>query len=234
MTRGERLRRTRKDQGLTQTELARLSGVKQNTVSQVENDRIGLSIETWESLASVLGCSVGYLVSGEGDQKSFGHRGSAGKLSFSQWIDVPILDDSAVACAGNGIGGMAEVYAGAEDSIMLPGELLGTVSVNADRRPFIITVEGDSMEEAGILDGSQVVVNPEEEVYDGDPALVSFGRNGDWAVKWVYWQRNGAAEIRSSSLRYPPRSFSVEDIDEGLFQIIGKVVRTLGKPKRGA
>lgn len=232
MTRGERLRRARKDQGLTQTELARLSGIKQNTLSQAENDIIGLSIENWEKLSSVLGCHVGYLVAGEAHTQET--KGSSKSLSFSRWVDVPILDNSSVACAGNGVGGMAEVYADACESIMLPGELLGTVSVNADRRPFIVTVEGDSMEEAGIMDGCQVVVNPEEEIYDGDPALVSFGRNGDWAVKWVYWQRGGGVEIRSSSLRYPPRVFSDGDIQEGLFQLIGKVVRTLGKPRRGA
>ncbi len=218
---------------MTQIELAKLSGVRQNTLSQAENDIIGLSIENWEKLASVLDCSVGYLVAGE-ELPMDKTPASSKSLSFSQWIDVPILDNSSVACAGNGIGGMAEVYAEAEESIMLPGELLGTVSVNADRRPFIVTVEGDSMEDAGIMDGSQVVVNPEEEVYDGDPALVSFGRNGDWAVKWVYWHRGGEVEIRSSSLKYPPRRFSCEDVQEGLFQLIGKVVRTLGKPRRGA
>lgn len=232
MTRGERLRRARKEQGLTQTELARLSGIKQNTLSQAENDIIGLSIENWEKLASVLGRHIGYLVAGEEHPRQ--GSGSSKSLSFSRWVDVPILDNSSVACAGNGVGGMAEVYADASESMMLPGELLGTVSVNADRRPFIVTVEGDSMEEAGIMDGCQVVVNPEEEVYDGEPALVSFGRNGDWAVKWVYWQRDGGVEIRSSSLRYPPRVFSGGDIQEGLFQLIGKVVRTLGKPRRGA
>lgn len=233
MTRGERLRRARKEQGLTQTELAKLSGVKQNTLSQAENDIIGLSIESWEKLASELGCSVGYLVAGE-VHSSDRSKNPLNSLSFSRWVDVPILDNSSVACAGNGAGGMAEVYAEASDYMMLPGELLGTVSVNSDRRPFIVTVEGDSMEEAGIMDGSQVVVNPDEDVYDGDPALVSFGRNGDWAVKWVYWQRGGGVEIRSSSLRYPPRTFSIDDIQEGLFQMIGKVVRTLGKPRRGA
>lgn len=233
MSRGKRLKQARKGQGLTQTELAKISGVKQNTISQAENDKTGLSIDTWENLANALNCSPAFLISGEGEARE-GTKAPSEMLSFSQWINVPMLGKNAVACAGNGSGGMAGVYAEASSSIMLPGELLGTISINADQRPFIITIEGDSMEEAGIMDESQVVINPSEEVYDGDPALVSFGRNGDWAVKWVYWQKNGGVEIRSSSLKYPPRSFDFEDIDQGLFQIVGKVIRTLGKPRRGA
>ncbi|PIE53850.1 MAG: hypothetical protein CSA35_09065 [Dethiosulfovibrio peptidovorans] len=234
MTRGERLRRARKGQNLTQTELAQLSGVRQNTISQAENDRIGLSIDTWESLASALGCSAGFLISGEGEPPEGMLSGASSSFASGRWVDVPVLGKSMIACAGYGAGGMAEVYADADEFLRLPGEFFRTVSREPDRYPFIVTVEGDSMEEAGILDGSQVVVNPGEEVYDGDPALVSFGRNGDWAVKWVYWCRTGGVEIRSSSLKYPPRFFSDEDIEEGLFQILGKVVRTLGVPRRGA
>lgn len=92
------------------------------------------------------------------------------------------------------------------------------------------------MEEAGLPDGANVCVNPAAEVHDGDAALVKYGDNGDVAIKWVYFHRNGSIELRSSSLRYPPKIFTREDLQEEdfYFKIIGKVMLSIGKPKRGA
>lgn len=121
-----------------------------------------------------------------------------------------------------------------EGEIELPGGILGIISTQENRRPFIVTVEGDSMEDANIPDGCRIVVNPEEEVRNGDPALVCYGIHNDVAVKWVYWGKDCSVEIRSASLRYPPRTFDREEIDRGEFRIIGRVVHILLAPKRGA
>ena len=60
--------------------------------------------------------------------------------------------------------------------------------------------------------------------------------NGDVAIKWVYFHRNGSIELRSFSLRYPPKIFTREDLQEEdfYFKIVGKVMLSIGKPKRGA
>ena len=50
----------------------------------------------------------------------------------------------------------------------------------------------------------------------------------------VYWGKDCSVEIRSASLRYPPRTFDREEIDRGEFRIIGRVVHILLAPKRGA
>jgi phage repressor protein C with HTH and peptisase S24 domain len=91
-------------------------------------------------------------------------------------------------------------------------------------------VEGDSAEDADIPDGCEVVVNPEEPVRNGDSAVVRYGIDKDIAVKWVHWDSDKGVEIRSSTLRYPPKRFTKEDIENGLFFVCGRVMRTLGKP----
>ncbi|WP_274531983.1 LexA family protein [Aminobacterium colombiense] len=108
------------------------------------------------------------------------------------------------------------------------------MSVDADKHPFAVFVEGDSMEGAGIPDRSTVVVNPAEEVYDGDTALVCFGRQNEWAIKWVYFNKaDGSVEIRSAAPQYKPMVFTKEDIELGLFCIVGKVTRLTAEPRKG-
>ena len=90
------------------------------------------------------------------------------------------------------------------------------------------------MEEADIPNGCQIVVNPAEEPSDGDAVLVCYGEQENVAVKWIYSdRRTGSIEIRSASLRFPANTFSAEDIKAGLFRVVGKVMTTLGKPKKG-
>lgn len=150
------------------------------------------------------------------------------------FVRVPVLSKASTACAGFGNGGMSEIVAEAVDFMDLPQSVVGIISVDIEKRPFIVDVEGDSMMEAGISDGCRIVVNPAEEVTDGDAALVCFGLQSNVAVKWVYFNKqDGSVEMRSSSLRFPPKTFTAEDIEMGLFRIVGKIMSTLGKPKKG-
>ncbi len=90
------------------------------------------------------------------------------------------------------------------------------------------------MEGADIPDRSTLVINPAEEVYDGDAALVCFGRQSEWAIKWVYFDtKDGSVEIRSAAPQYKPMVFTKEDIELGLFCIVGKVTVYTGTPRRG-
>ena len=53
------LRQEREKKGLSQTELARLSGVKQQNISMIESgDRKNPGIETLNALAVALGCDL--------------------------------------------------------------------------------------------------------------------------------------------------------------------------------
>ena len=58
MTRGEIMRMWREKRGLTQLELAELSGVTQRTICALEHDRNNGSVTTVELLSDALGLSI--------------------------------------------------------------------------------------------------------------------------------------------------------------------------------
>lgn len=59
---GESVRIVRELQGLSQSELARLAGIAQSTISAIESDRINLGVERAKILAQVLQCHPAVLV----------------------------------------------------------------------------------------------------------------------------------------------------------------------------
>lgn len=223
----DRLREIRRKLGITQGELASLVGVSETTVWNWENGRREPRSSEINKLANVLGVSVSYLM-GEIDMD---HE-NVKKNSFQPVIEIPILDPALIACAGKG-NHIESVYAKAEKTVFLPASDVGVISVDADKRPFAVVVEGDSMEGAGIPDKSIVVVNPAEEIYDGDPVLVTFGIMHQIAIKWIFFKRNGNIELRAANPAYSPLIFTKEDIENDMIKIIGKVMYVINKPKKG-
>ncbi len=59
---GESVRIIRELQGLSQTELAKLTGIPQSTISGIENDRIQIGVERAKALARALQCHPAVLV----------------------------------------------------------------------------------------------------------------------------------------------------------------------------
>ena len=59
---GESVRIIRELQGLSQSELASLTGIPQSTISGIENDRINLGVERAKVLARALKCHPAVLV----------------------------------------------------------------------------------------------------------------------------------------------------------------------------
>ncbi|MGD8359351.1 MAG: helix-turn-helix transcriptional regulator [Lysobacterales bacterium] len=59
---GESVRIIRKLQGMSQNEVAKLSGIPQSTISAIENDRINLGVERAKTLARVSKCHPAVLV----------------------------------------------------------------------------------------------------------------------------------------------------------------------------
>lgn len=223
---GKRLKKAREAAGYSVAELAQKLHVGSNTVWRWEQDERTPSDKDKLRLAEVLSTSVSYLI---GENPEFPR--TARPFSPEEWYELPILDPSAVACAGNG-NGMHSVQFESSQKIWIPREWLGIISVDADKKPYGVHVEGDSMVEAGIPDGADVAVNPAEEVREGDAALVCFGQHGDWAVKWVHFHRDGSIELRSSSSQYPVKVFPREDVENGFLKVIGRITRVITSPKR--
>ena len=107
-----------------------------------------------------------------------------------------------------------------EDEIAVP-EPLGR---NAD---FLLRVTGDSMIEAGILDGDLVVVRKQDDARDGDVvvALVGDDETADEAtVKTFHRERDGR-------IRLQPENSALQPLYPEHVEILGKVTgvfRTLG------
>jgi transcriptional regulator with XRE-family HTH domain len=59
---GESVRIIRELQGLSQNELAELTGIPQSTISAIENDRVQLGVERAKVLARALQCHPAVLV----------------------------------------------------------------------------------------------------------------------------------------------------------------------------
>jgi transcriptional regulator with XRE-family HTH domain len=59
---GESVRIMRQLQELSQNQPANLSGIPQNTISAIENDRVNLGVERAKALAKALKCHPGVLV----------------------------------------------------------------------------------------------------------------------------------------------------------------------------
>lgn len=62
VTVGESVRIIRELQGLSQNELAELTGIPQSTISAIENDRVQLGVERTKVLARALKCHPAVLV----------------------------------------------------------------------------------------------------------------------------------------------------------------------------
>ena len=102
-----------------------------------------------------------------------------------------------------------------EDIMALPTDLVGSGPV------FMLTVKGDSMIDAGILDGDYVVVRSQPDANDGEivAALVD---EEEATVKRLH-RHNGKVVLVAENPAYEPMEF-----DQGV-RILGKVVSVLRK-----
>lgn len=100
-----------------------------------------------------------------------------------------------------------------EDVYALPTELVG------DGPIFMLRVKGDSMIEAGILDGDFVVVRRQPDALDGE--IVAALIDGEEATVKRLERKDGAVILHSENPAFEPMVFT------GGLELIGKVVTVL-------
>ena len=100
-----------------------------------------------------------------------------------------------------------------EDYVAMPQEL---TRAGAD---FVLRVKGDSMVEAGILDGDLVVVRRQETAKNGDivVALAGDDESADEATVKTFYREDGRVRLQ-------PENAALEPIYAAHVQILGKVV----------
>ncbi len=96
--------------------------------------------------------------------------------------------------------------------------ILAEEEINYDPKAFALVVKGDSMVDAGILDGDVLVVSPSTKVSDGDIAVVQIGHR-ETTVKVVYFEEDRLI-LQSANSRYKPMVLKYPEEVE----ILGKVI----------
>ena len=247
---GKRLTEAREKAGLSRKDLADKLDVGQNTIWRWEAGERQPSIEKIQAIARVLGVTTDELMTtSTPENKNALAETKPGEGANDKQIDmtedriekpanagtggtlkVPVYEDFEGVCAGQGTFNYEGII---RDELEIPLSMIGgSYSKEPGREPYIITIRGDSMVEADVPDGAQVLVNPILEANDGDTIIAEYF--DDWMIKWVYWDRSGGGELRSSSTKYPVRRFTREDVNNGNFVYKGKVCWVLNPPRRGA
>lgn len=120
---------------------------------------------------------------------------------------VPLVGDVA---AGTGVIAQEHV----EELLPLPAEFCGEGEL------FMLRVRGDSMIDAGILDGDHVVVRAQPEATNGDTVVA--GIPGEEATVKTYRRAHGKVILEPANTRLTPMEFDPDEV-----RIYGKVVTVL-------
>jgi repressor LexA len=103
-----------------------------------------------------------------------------------------------------------------EELVPVPSDLTG------DGPLFMLRVRGDSMVDAGILDGDLVVVRSQQEARDGE--VVVAGIPGEEATVKTWRRKGRKVVLEPANARLAPMEFAPDDVS-----IFGKVVSVLRK-----
>jgi repressor LexA len=122
---------------------------------------------------------------------------------------VPLVGDVA---AGTGVLAQEQV----EELVPLPADFTGEGEL------FMLRVRGDSMIDAGILDGDFVVARVQDQARDGD--VVVAGIPGEEATVKTFTRRKGRVVLEPANARLEPMEFDAAEV-----KLYGKVVTVLRK-----
>ena len=130
-------------------------------------------------------------------------KGATGETAVAELPKLPLLGQIAA-------GGPLLAEENVEDEIAVPESLRGD---------FLLRVKGDSMIEAGILDGDVVVVRRAQDARDGEivVALAGDDESADEATVKRFFRESGR-------IRLQPENSSLEPIYAPHVQVLGKVV----------
>lgn len=122
---------------------------------------------------------------------------------------VPLVGDVA---AGTGVLAQEQV----EELVPLPADFTG------DGELFMLRVRGESMIEAGILDGDFIVARVESQARNGD--VVVAGIPGEEATVKTYFRKGSTVTLQPANPTMEPMQFGPDEV-----RIFGKVVTVLRK-----
>ena len=200
MTKGERIKNLRERRGINQTALADKIDVSKQTLYKYENDIItNIPSDKIEALAEVLGTTPAYIMGW--DDTTFTNIHPVKTRSF------PVL--GTVACG-------EAIYMSEEKGLY--------VDASSDiRADFVLIAHGDSMINARIHDGDIVFVRKQEEVENGEIAVVAID---DEATLKRFYRYADMVVLRAENPTFKDMVFTTSDHKE--IRILGKAVAFQG------
>lgn len=168
--------------------LASETGVSRNTIyAIIKRDNKKVDMATLDAIAANLGVSIDYFF----DDESPALPTMPANIVPIKRHTVPLLGEIA---AGQ------PIYADEEHDLC--------VAVDDDIRcDFALRVRGDSMIDAGIYDGDVVLVRQQDDVDDGQIAVVLI--DDEATLKYLYHQPGGV-QLVPANRRYSPWSYTGE------------------------
>lgn len=138
------------------------------------------------------------------------HRARSIQLTWRQGSEDRLVSVPLVGRIAAGVPLFANQYI--EETFSIPFAFAKTENT------FMLRVHGDSMIDAGILDGDLILVSPDLQVQNGEIIAALVG-NETATVKRFFAQTDGMIRLQPENSQMAPMIFSSEDV-----QIIGKVV----------
>lgn len=213
---GQRIKSRRLKLNMTVDEVAEKIGKNRATVYRYESSEIeDLPTSILEPLAKALQTTPGYLMGWEDEEPPKEPKSQ----SSPQLIPVEYNPTHKIPVLGRISAGLP-LYA--EEHIE---EYIYT-ELNGGNDYFGLRVVGDSMNAARICEGDIIIVRQQEQVEDGEIAVVMVG-NEDATVKRFH--REGRNVFLSPQSYNPAHKVQVYDMKETNIRIIGKVVQVVFK-----
>lgn len=236
---GTLLRNLRLRRGMSQFDLADASGINNSYLSRIENGERRPSPKILKRFSEILQFPYDELVVTSGilsedfvkstpsepsssdptthalQQLISGIQGKSGGSNGSGAVatarrSMPVYDTVPAGLLKDA--NVVEAHADVEKLVLTEEEMM------SDPNSFGLTVQGDSMVEAGILDGDTLIVSPATQVNNGDIAVVQVNRR-QTTVKKVYIE-NDTVILQPANSNYRPQILKYPEEVE----ILGKVV----------
>lgn len=203
---GERIKKLRKEKGLTQQELGEMLGVQKSAIAKYENGRVpNLKKETISKLADIFNVTPNYLLGIDEPATPY----------FSNNIDIPLYSD---VCCGEGM----FVEDNIEEYISLPESLL-----NPRKDYFCQYANGDSMKDESIRPGDLIIFEKTQSLNNGDIGCFSVEDNVATCKKYYRDNTQNCVILQPANDKYSP--IIINEYNYQSFKIIGKLALVISK-----
>lgn len=241
----KRLTELRESMNMSKNQLAKLSGVSQSYISDIELEKKNPSLDILERLCNALGITVVQFLqdANENDMppdllqllENAKKLPPAERKALNEYLKVRLsyIDETSAAesvileqeekYAGDKVASIPLVGASAAGTPMTAiGYYEGNFEVPEDWGDFAVRVHGDSMEPL-IPNGGFAFIRQQEEVNNGEIALVkTLGEYEDEAtIKRIRFM-NGKVQLISENPAYEPMIYDIDKV-----KILGKVKKWL-------